>query len=104
MEERKKLSLLIIVINVIGVICLIYFAVPYLTHNTTIPYPDAMLPAESWDRAGVILTFGFIPLVVVNILSFIFIKVKQKFVRFLFFVPSMICLIIVISYWITSLA
>ena len=104
MRERKMLSLLIIVINIIGVICLIYFAIPYFSHNTTIPYPDAMLSAESWDRAGIILTFGFIPLLVVNILSFIFIKAKQKFVRFLFFVPSMICLIIVISYWITARA
>lgn len=104
MRERKTLSLLIIVINIIGVIFLIYFAIPYLTHNTAIPYTDAMLPAELWDRAGMALTFGIIPLLAVNILSFIFIKAKPKFVRFLFFVPSMICLIIVISYWITSLA
>lgn len=104
MRERKTLSLLIIVINIIGVILLIYFAIPYLTHNTAIPYTDAMLPAELWDRAGMALTFGIIPLLAVNILSFIFIKAKPKFVRFLFFVPSMICLIIVISYRITSLA
>ena len=104
MRERKTLSLLIIVINVIGVICLIYFAIPYLTHNTTIANPDAMLPAEAWDSAGMTLTFGFIPLLVANVLNFIFVKVKQKFVRFLFFIPSVICFIIVISYWTTSLA
>ena len=104
MRERKTLSLLIIVINVIGVICLIYFAIPYITHNTTIGNPDAMLPAEAWDSAGMTLTFGFIPLLVANVLNFIFVKVKQKFVRFLFFIPSVICFIIVISYWTTSLA
>lgn len=103
MRERKRLSLLIIIINIIGVICLIYFAIPYLTHNTTIANPNAMLPAEAWDRAGMTLTFGFIPLLAVNILNFIFVKVKQKFIRFLFFVPSVICLIIVVNYWITSL-
>lgn len=99
MGERKTL-LLMISINTIGVICLIYFAIPYLTHDTTIPYPDAMLPAESWDSAGMTLTFGFIPLFIVNFLGFLLVKAKQTFVRFLFFVPSLICLLIVISYWI----
>lgn len=103
MGERKTLSLLIIVINIIGVICLIYFAIPYLTHNTTIANPNAMLPAEAWDGAGMALTFGFIPLLAVNILNFIFVKAERKFVRFLYFAPSVICLIIVISYWMTSL-
>lgn len=103
MRERKILSLLIIVINVIGVICLICFAIPYLTHNTTIAYPDAMLPAEAWDSAGMTLTFGLIPLLIANALSFVFIKVQQKFVKFLFWVPSVICFIIVVSYWTTSL-
>jgi len=50
-RERKTLSLLIIVMNVSGVICLIYFAIPYLTHDTTIINPNAMLPAEAWDKA-----------------------------------------------------
>lgn len=104
MRDTKTLSLLIIVINIIGIICLIYFAIPYLTHNTTIANSNAMLPADAWDRAGMTLTFGFIPLLAVNILNFLLVKVKQKFVRFIFFVPSVVCLIIVISYWITSLA
>ncbi|MDE6389109.1 MAG: hypothetical protein K2L82_15015 [Lachnospiraceae bacterium] len=103
MKERRMLSLLTIALNVIGVICLIYFAIPYLTHNVTIQYPNAMLPAEAWDRAGMILTFGFIPLLIANIFSFVIIKAKQKFVRFLLFIPSVICFIIVVSYWTTSL-
>ena len=84
MRERKALPLLMIAINVIGIICLIYFAIPYLTHNTAIANPNAMLPAEAWDRAGMALTFGVMPLLAVNILNFLFVKVKQKFVRFLF--------------------
>ena len=103
MRESKMLSLLIIIINIIGIICLIYFAIQYLTHNTTIANPNAMLPAEAWDRAGMILTVGFVPLLAVNILNYLFVKVKHKFARFLFFIPSVICLFIVISYWITSL-
>ena len=103
MRERKTLSLLINIINIIGIICLIYFAIPYVTHDTTITNPDAMIPFEEWDRAGVILTLGFIPLLIANIFNFIFVKLKQKYVRVLFFVPSVICFLIVISYWITSL-
>ena len=103
MRERKTLSLLIILINVIGVIGLIYFAIPYLKHDTTIINPDAMIPFAEWDRAGIILTFGFIPLLIANILNFVFARVKQKYVRFLLFGPSVICFIIVINYWVTSL-
>ncbi len=95
------LSLLIIAINVIGVICLIYFAVPYFAHSVTIADPNAMLPAEARDSAGMVLTFGFIPLLIANVLSFIFIKAKQKLVRLLFFIPSVICFMIVVCYWTT---
>lgn len=103
MREKRALSLLIIIINIIGVICLIYFAIPYLTHDNTIPYPNAMLPAEAWDRAGMILSFGLIPLLAGNVLSFLTVRTKQRLVRFLFFIPSAVCFIIVISYWITAL-
>ncbi len=104
MKAGKVLKLSIIFINLIGVICLIYFAIPYLTHNTTIAYPDAMLPMQAWERAGMILTFGFIPLLAANVLSFLFIKIKQRYVRFLFFIPSVTCFIIAGSYWIESLS
>ena len=104
MRESKALSLLIIIINVIGIICLIYYAIPYLIHDTTIVYPDAMLPSEAWNRAGMILTFGFIPLFVANVLNFLFVRIKQELVRFLFFIPSAVCFVIVVSYWITALA
>ncbi|MCM1049925.1 MAG: hypothetical protein NC433_16035 [Clostridiales bacterium] len=103
MKANKTLQILIIAINIIGIICLIYFAIPYLTHDTTIAYPDAMLPAEAWDKAGMTLTFGFIPLLIANVFNFLVVKMKQKFAGFLFFIPSLVCLIIVISYWITAL-
>lgn len=77
-DERKKNIIIFLNHNKYQVICLIYFAIPYLTHNTTIASPNAMLPVESWDRAGMILTFGFIPLLVTNILTFIFVNAKAK--------------------------
>lgn len=104
MRESKTLSLLIIIINVIVVVCLIHYAIPCLVHDTTVLYPDAMLPFESWDRAGMILTFGSIPLLVANILCFLFVRVEQKFIRLLLFIPSVVCFVIVVNYWITALA
>ena len=102
-QTKSILSRLIIALNIVGVVCLIYFAIPYVTHNVTIKYPDAMLPMEAWDRAGVALTFGFIPLLIANILCFVVVKTKQKFVPFLYFIPSVMCLIIALSYWIPAL-
>ena len=102
-QKRNFLSILIIALNMIGIMCLIYFAIPYLTHNVTITNPDAMLPAEAWDNAGMALTVGFIPLLIANMLCFVFVKAKQKLVGFLYFIPSVVCLLIVLSYWIPAL-
>lgn len=41
---KKAGTSIIAALNVIGVICLIYYAVPYIMHDTSIPNPDAMLP------------------------------------------------------------
>ena len=105
MKINKPLSMIILIINIIGVVCLIYFAIPYLTHNTTVYHPDAMLPMEAWDSAGVTLTVGFIPLLIANLLAFMYVakgSIKLP-LRILYFTPSLICICLVISYFITSL-
>lgn len=99
MKINKGVSIGLIALNVIGVICLIYLAIPYLTHNTTVVNPDAMLPCEAWDGAGMCLTIGLAPLLAANILGFLFVGSGKRYVRLLFFVPSVICLAIVGSYW-----
>lgn len=81
-QTKNIISGLIIALNIVGIVCLIYFAIPYCTHNVTITNPDAMLLAEARDSAGMALTFGFIPLFIANILCFAVIKTKQKFVAF----------------------
>ena len=106
MKLKKALSIIILIINIIGILCLIHFAIPYLTHNTTVYHPDAMLPAEAWDSAGMSLTIGFIPLLVANILAFMYVakdRIKLP-LRLLYFIPSLICICLVLSYWITALA
>ena len=105
MKSNKTLSIIILIINMIGVACLIYFAIPYLTHNTTVYHPDALLPAEAWDSAGMTLTVGFIPLLIANILAFIYVaKERIKLpLRLLYFLPSLICICLIINYLIISL-
>lgn len=88
----------------IGILCLIYFAIPYLTHNTTVYHPDAMLPAEAWDSAGMALTIGFTPLLIANAFAFVH-AAKERIevpLRLLYFIPSIICLCLVVSYWTTA--
>lgn len=97
--------MIILIINIIGVVYLVYFTIPYLTHNTTVYHPDAMLPMEAWDSAGVTLTVGFIPLLTANILAFIYVakeSIKMP-LRLLYFIPSLLCICLVISYLITAL-
>ena len=106
MRSNKPLLIISLIINIIGILSLIYFAIPYLTHNTAVYHPNAMLPAEAWDSADMTLTVGFIPLLVANILAFLYIaKERIKLpLRLLYFIPSLICISLVISYWITALA
>ena len=105
MKSNKSLSIIILIINIIGIFCLIYFAIPYLTHNTTVSRPYAMMPAEAWDSAGTILTVGFIPLLIANIFAFMYVaKEHIKLpLRLLYFIPSLICICLVLNYWITAL-
>lgn len=76
--------------------------IAYFTHNTQISHLDAML--ERWDLAGMALTVGIIPLVIANLLGFLFVKEIRNWFRLLFFLPGIICIAIVAHYWVTSLA
>lgn len=96
-NDYKVLKIFIIVFNIIGVICLIYFSIPYLRHDMSIPNPNSMLASYSWDSSGFLLTLGFIPLLIVNILAYKFLDLK-KVIKFLFFIPSIFCLVIVCHY------
>lgn len=86
---------IIIALNVIGLICLVYLGIPYLLHDMSIN-PDAMLSGPRWDVCGFGLTIGLIPLIILNVLEYKFIDIKKY--KVLFFIPSIICLIIVFHY------
>ncbi len=97
-QKNKLIPIIIIIINIIAIICLIYLAIPYLKHDTTVANPNAMIAAESWDMSGLLLTIGLIPLIIANVFAFKLIKLNSKVLRLLFFIPSIICLLIVCHY------
>ena len=103
--NKKVCSVIIIILNLVGILCLVYYAIPYLTHNVTITNPDAMLPMQRWEAGGMALTIGLVPLAVVNVLAMIFVgkeKIKMP-LRTLFLIPCVLCLGIVAHYWISDL-
>ena len=102
--RTKTYKALIIVINIIGALCLLYFGYLYLSHDIFVPNPEAMLPMERWDGAGLILTIGLVPLVIANLFGFIAYKDRKPVIRLIWFLPAAVCLVLVASYWIYSLA
>lgn len=96
----KTAAALLILLNVLGIVCLIVLAVPYLAHDTTVPNPDAMLPCERWDGAGFLLALGLLPLTAVNILTFVWLGRRWRPLppRALCLLPCAVCAGIVIHY------
>ena len=101
---KKIYRILIIIVNIIGVLCLLYFGYLYLSHDIFVPNPEAMLPMERWDGAGLILTIGLVPLVIANLFGFIAYKDRKPVIRLIWFLPAAVCFVLVASYWIYSLA
>ena len=91
-------------LNLLGVVCLIYFAVPFLTHDTTVPNPDAMIPSARWEGCGFALTAGVLPLLFANGLGYLLLRgIKGKQRRFLLcFLPAALCAVLASVYWIGS--
>ena len=102
MKKPSALVILVLLLNLAGLACLVWFAVPYLAHDTTVPHPDAMLPAQRWDSAGMALIIGLLPLLGANWLAFRFVKLKQNTLRWLFFLPGVICAVLAVSYWLIA--
>ena len=97
-KQKKWFKIFVIILNIIGIMCLIYFAIPYLRHDMSVSDPNAMLASYSWDSCGFVLTLGLIPLLIANIIAYKFIDLKNNKFKFLYFIPSVLCLIIVCHY------
>ena len=107
-NKSKAISVILVLIYAFGVFCLIYCAVPFIAHDTTVNNPDAMLPMERWDGAGFCLTLGFLPLLAASILVYIFARKNNgqgrgtQALRLLIFIPPVICLCLAAQYLIFS--
>lgn len=93
---------LLILLNICGCLCLTYFGYLFVSDSTIVDAPDAMIPMERWDRGGFVLTIGTIPLIVANALGYTCIPFKNNKKRMLFFIPSIVCIVLVVCYWIKS--
>lgn len=91
-------KIFIVLLNIVGIVCLIYFAIPFVIHDMSIPNLNTMLIGYSFDTCGFILTLGLMPLIAINIMAYIFIDLKNKFLKVLFFLPSLVCLVLVSVY------
>ena len=93
----------LVFLNVCACLCLIYFGYLYISGSTVVDAPDAMIPMERWDRGGAALTIGTIPLIIANSLGYAFIQLGNKKSRLIVFIPSIVCIGLVVSYLMKSL-
>ena len=102
MNEKRILSIAFLAVNILALILLIIIGFPYLAHDTTITNPDAMLPMEKWDSAGMLMTFAFFPILFADTLAFVLSleMTKNIYLRLCHFIPALACLIMVLTYWI----
>ena len=104
MRSGKTISAILIVINIIGIICLIFFMGMLFSGDTTVKNPDSMIPFQTWEAGGTVLMIGLVPLAVANTLAFTF-ALKEEVTgwkRYLFFLPLFLCFLSVVFYIIKS--
>lgn len=104
MRSGKTISAILIVINIIGIICLIFFMGMLFSGDTTVKNPDSMIPFQTWEAGGTVLMIGLVPLAVANTLAFTF-ALKEEVTgwkRYLFYLPVFLCFLSVVFYIIKS--
>ena len=99
---RKKIDLPILLINVLGILLLVYCGWMLVSGNTAVRDPDAMLPMSEKEAAGILLTFGTVPLFTANLGAFLYLWKDSVFgwKRVLFFLPALISLLLSIHFWV----
>lgn len=99
---KRVFTWMLVLINICGCLCLVYFGYLFVSGNTTVDAPDAMLPMERWERGGLVLTIGMVPLIIANALGYNFFQSGSKKSRLFMFIPSIVCIGLVVCYWIKS--
>lgn len=101
MDNSKKINAwqsVLLVVNVLGILCLVFLTISYFKFDMEITNPNSMLPMTQTEGSGILLVIGFLPLLAANILGFIFTKTIFKKARLLFFLPSLICLAVIVHF------
>lgn len=102
--NKKGLSIFLIILNALGIFCLVVLSIPLITGDRTVSNPDAMLPMQGWEGSGALLFYGLPMLLAANILGMIFIAKGQirKPLRALFLLPGIICAVLVVYFLLVS--
>lgn len=99
---KRACTFLVLLLNICGCLCLIYFGCLFVSGSTIVDAPNAMLPMERWERGGLALTIGTVPLIVANALGYACVPCGNKKSRLLLFIPAVVCIGLVACYWIKS--
>lgn len=99
---KKVVTGLLILLNICGCLCLAYFGYLFVSGSAIVDAPDAMIPMERWERGGLALTIGAIPLIITNTLGYVMLSCGNKKSRLLLFIPSIVCIGLAACYWIKS--
>src|SRR5574344_1417904 len=70
-RNYKFINLFVAILNIVGILLLLYFAIPYIFHIRS-------LNDYSWETCGFILLLGFIPLLITNIMAYVFLKFRNN--------------------------
>ena len=106
MEEKyaELEKRVVYILNAIGIIGLIWNAIPYIIHDTTNfgsddPSVNMFAGSQRWDHCGLMLGLIFIPILIINILTYrLLFKDNKKAFGYLCFAPSIICLVLFLHY------
>ena len=102
--RRKSAEVPVLILNIIGIVLLIVFGWKYVSFSPNVNHPEAMIPMQEWEAAGILLSAGAIPLLFANCGAYLFVwKDRVKgWKRLLFFLPGVICFLIAAHYWLYS--
>ena len=101
-KKQKNYNIIrsfIIALYIFGILCLLYFAIPYILHNINIFDITGAFSSNDWLGFGYALIILIIPLLIINLLTYIFVDLKNKKMKLLFFIPTVICLLCVAHYF-----
>jgi hypothetical protein len=102
MTKNKLVKIVLTCIYAVGICCVLYFGMLYLGHSQTISNPEVMLPMMEYERGAWALMIG-LPFLIASCLSLILVyQIKTVLHKFFLFLPALLDLVLVISYWVLS--